>query len=189
MLAKVLSVDTTTEIVSLEEATEHQRITDLWDELVVTGCVDAAIDAVQFWLNRKLYPTTIIGQEEHYSKEITLSYPKIKSVDPTITAEDMYMEAVTLVEGTDWVFDDIFGTIRFKPNISMIETYKNFRITYVCGYDPETDPVPPAVKHAILMTAATLYENREDTIVGTQINEVPLDSKRLIRTHRVRTAT
>lgn len=188
MLAKVLEVDNSTEIVTLDEVTEHQRITDLWDEMVVTGCLEAAIDAVQYWMNRKLYPTKILGQVNTYCSEIRLSYPHIISVEDTITAEDENMDLVELKEGTHWKYDDVYESIRFLPNIpSIVRTYTNFRINYTCGYDPDTNPVPKAVKHAILMTSATLYENREDTIIGTQINEVPLDAQRLIRTHRLRT--
>lgn len=183
MITKELSVDDTETIVSLDELCEHSRITDLYDEIVVQQCLDTAHDVVQNWLNRKLYPTQIIGQVEQITNEIQLTFPTIHNV-VSISASDSNWDTVYLTQTTDWVFDEIFNTVRFKSHVD--NTLTHVRIIYNCGFNPATDPVPHAVKHAILMTAATLYENREDVIIGTQINNVPLDAQRLLRVHRSR---
>lgn len=187
MQVNILDVDRSTEIVTLDDANEFQRITDTYDELVVSGCLDAAIDLVEQWLNRKLYPTQVMLQEENFSPEFELSFPKVSSVVSQITAQNEELEDFTFNINDYWKFDDVTSSIRFKASVySELEQYKNFRITYTCGYCPDTNPVPTAVKHAILMTASTLYEFREDAVTGTQINNVPLQAQRLIAVHRVR---
>lgn len=181
MRTKLLEQELTDDVVSLEEAMEHSRITDDWDELVVQACLDAAHDAVQSWLNRKLYPSLMVGQVNEYRTRITLPYPPIKAVS-YVTAECANGDTIDLVEGTDWKFDSISETIRFlKPqsNLSV------FEFQYECGYE-SVESVPKAVKHAILMTFATLYNNREDAVVGASVASVPLTAHRLLRTHRVR---
>lgn len=180
--------DNTNEIVSIEMFCEHSRITDLYDEIVVQQCLDAAHDAVEHWLNRPLYPSQIVGIINEIQPVVFLPNPTVRNV-LNIVAEDETFADVTLLENTHWKFDYITESVRFinnDPNIRF-DKLSQIRIKYDCGYDPDCDPVPPAVVHAILMTAATLYENREDTIVGTQINSVPLDAQRLIRIHRRRT--
>ena len=181
MRTKLLEQNIINDVVSLEEAYEHARITDDWDELVVQACLDAAHDAVESWLNRKLYPSIMVGQVNEYRTRITLPYPPVKAVS-YVTAECTDGSSVTLIEGTDWKFDSISETVRFlkpQPNLSVFE----FR--YDCGYE-SVEHVPKAVKHAILMTFATLYNNREDAVVGASVASVPLTAHRLLRTHRVR---
>jgi uncharacterized phiE125 gp8 family phage protein len=185
MRTKLLTQDTTTEIVTLEEAMEHSRITDSYDEMVVQGALDAAHDLVQQWLNRKLYPSTIIGQIINFRPRITLPYPPIESVT-SVKAEDCNGDEVILVEGVDWKFDFIGETIRFIGNTN--PTLSEFTFEYSAGYQT-IDSVPNAVKHAIKMTFATLYENREDTVIGLSINSVPLTARRVLASHRVSSQT
>lgn len=188
MITKVVSCDNSHEIVSLEQFCEHSRITDLYDEIAIQQCLDAAIDSVQVWLNRKLYPTRIVGISDNFAEELYLPFPTIRKIN-SISAEDKTYTDVILQQSVDWKFDGITEYVRFLPtSTTKFTQLKRFRVDYECGYCPDTDPIPPAVIHAILMTAATLYENREDVVVGTQINNVPLDAQRLIRVHRIRTS-
>lgn len=187
MRTKLLSQNTTNEIVTLEEASEHSRITDSYDEIVVRGCLEAAHDLVQQWLNRKIYPSTIVGQMTDYKPRITLPFPPIKTV-VSVIAEDCDGNDVTLVSGVDWKFDSIGETIRFIGNSSYLSGLSEFTFEYEAGYQ-DSDSVPDAVKHAIKMTFATLYENREDTVIGTQINTVPLTARRVLASHRIASHT
>ncbi|AUS01926.1 head-tail connector protein [Vibrio phage 3.058.O._10N.286.46.B8] len=187
MLTKITQCDNSQVIADIEAFTEHSRITDLYDELVVQQCLDAAHDLVQKWLNRMIYPSRVIAVSDEYQREVFLPYPNIKTVY-SVKAEDSDYNEAYFTKDVDWKFDEVTQTVRFlQTTSSQYHRYSRFTYDYSCGYDQECDPVPAAVKHAILMTAATLYENREDTIVGTQINEVPLNSQRLLQVHRIRT--
>lgn len=44
--------------------------------------------------------------------------------------------------------------------------------------------IPPLLKHACKILVATYYENREATIVGVSINEVPMSYKWLIGSYK-----
>lgn len=185
MITYIVDQDTSHEIVTLMEAQEHSRITDDYDELVVQECLDAATDLVQQWLNRKLYPTNVIHQRDVHLKEMTIPYPPIASITK-VTAEDCDETECDLEEGVDWKWDVVTGSVKFFKNFNSISSqFSNFRIHYLCGYETPSN-VPDAIKHAILMTFATLYENREDIIVGTQVNAVPLSARRILSSHRVR---
>lgn len=167
------------ELVSLDEAKEHSRITDSDDDDVVQGKLDAAHDMIQQWLRRKLQPTTVVGVEENYSPEIMLPFPPITAIN-SIDAEDANGDLVTIpVE--DYKFDDVIGSVRIKTSYKQ---HSRFRINFTCGYP--VGKCPKAVQHGIKMAFATLYEYREDSVVGTQINDVPITARNIIKSFRVR---
>ena len=179
MRTKILSQETF-DVVTIEDAMEHSRITDSYDELVVQMCLDSAHDLVQQWLNRKIVPTSMVMGLEQWKSCVHLQYPPVVSIT-SITAEDSDEVEVTLTDGDDYKFDDVFQTVKLKDTT---QDYSNFKIIVDCGY--RDGECPEAIKHAIRMTFATLYENREDLVVGTQVNQIPNHARRLVRAHRVR---
>ncbi len=182
MRTKISSVNTVETIVSIDEAMEHSRITDTYDELVVQATLDAATDLVEKWLNRKLYPTVMIGAIPEYRQKVLLSYPPVHGVSQ-VTAEDEDGVLTTFVQGTDYVFDVITEQVIFR--IKPLRALYNFKFYFNVGYAC-ADNIPMGIKHAIKQTFATLYENREDTIIGASISEVPLKSIILLKPYRVK---
>ena len=183
MITVILSHDEV-DIVTLEEAMEHSRITDTYDEIVVRMCLEGSHDIIEQYLNRRLTPTTMIGIVGDYRKQVTLPFPPITSIS-SVTCEDQNEAEVTLVEGTHYRYDPIRQAVRFLNSWNLASMHCEFKITFVCGY-ADIDSVPRAVKHAIRQTFATLYENREDTVLGLNIQSIPTPSKRLCRAYRVR---
>ena len=183
MITDILSTDDV-DIVTLEEAMEHSRITDSYDELVVQMCLDGAHDIIEQYLNRRLRPTKMIGVVGECRKQITLPYPPIHSIS-SVTCEDSNEDEITLTEGTHYKFDSIRKAVRFKNSWNDASRHQEFKVTFTCGYET-VDCVPRAVKHAIRQTFATLYENREDTVLGLNINQIPAPAKRLCSAYRVR---
>lgn len=56
--------------------------------------------------------------------------------------------------------------------------YKDAYITYNAGYaDGE---VPEQIQLALLMMVADSYENRESTVVGMAVNQIPFNAKQLV---------
>jgi uncharacterized phiE125 gp8 family phage protein len=62
-------------------------------------------------------------------------------------------------------------------------------VRFVCGYGTSHTAVPPRLKMAMLVDLGTLYEHREDVIVGQgfTIDEFPLGSLAIYRQYRVQT--
>lgn len=59
-------------------------------------------------------------------------------------------------------------------------------VTFRAGYGDTPDTIPGAIRHAVKLLAGHLYENREDTLVGTSIAELPFAARHLLAPHRVR---
>lgn len=53
-----------------------------------------------------------------------------------------------------------------------------YTVEYTAGFTPET--LPGGAKMAILKTCVELYNNRENTVIGTIVAELPMDAKALL---------
>ena len=171
-------------VVSLEDAMEHSRITDNYDETVVQMCLDAAHDIIEQYLNRRLSPTRMIGVVSDFRKRITLPYPPIHKING-VTCETANEKTVTLLEGVHYKFDKVRKAVIFLDSWGDARKHKEFQITFECGYFNVED-IPRSIPHAIRQTFATLYENREDTVIAMNVTEIPAPAKRLCKMHRVR---
>lgn len=61
-----------------------------------------------------------------------------------------------------------------------------FRAGYLDqGVSPAVDDVPFSIKAAILLYMADLYQNRENTVIGENAEELPFAAKMLLKPHRV----
>ena len=93
--------------------------------------------------------------------------------------------ATTLTENTDFVADyhsmpcrlfeaysKTWPTARAIPNAVVIQ--------FKAGYATAA-AVPDVIRQAIMMQAATMYENPADEITGTQVNKIDFNSDRLLR--------
>lgn len=179
MRTMIVSQDRTTPVVSLESAMEHSRITDSYDELVVSEMVDSATNLVEMWTNRKLFPTKLVSSipslEIH--KSILLPYSP-KSV------ERVMIENTTdgSLHESDYYFSE-FNQELFVRNLSPASNI-NVVVYYDAGY--KCDEIPEGLRHAVKVTFATLYENREDTVIGASVSEVPTKAKNLIKAYRIK---
>jgi len=176
MITSILSQDAI-DLVTLEEAMEHSRLEENYDELVIQGCLAAAHSLVEAQLNRKLSPARIIGVQSRYKQFVKIPYAPIKSVN-TVTALDADGNSVTLVAGTNFRVDFVRQMVVLDP--ATTRNYTVFNIEYDCGYQ-DVDCVPVSILHAIKMTFATLYEYREDALVGAPVHKVPLTAQRMIQ--------
>ena len=188
MQTRILEQDDA-EVISLEQAMDFSRITDSYDELVVQACLDGAHSTIEEYLNRKLTPTQVIGVVENFRPSITLPFPPIISIE-TMTCENSCGEEQLLVENTHYKYCDVAQKINFIPTWSNSKFYKNFKVTFICGYDDSDENpvnhVPRSVKHAIRMMFATFYENREDDVIGVNVHTVSSPARRVCRSFRVK---
>lgn len=128
------------------------------------------------------------------AKEIILPYGPVQSIDSfTYVASDKTEQ--TLTETTDYFLDDHSGLARLfpmsdgelgawpstaiRPNAVVID--------YICGYDSvsgDTD-FPTQARQAILLQVATMFENRQDELVGTTVTELNMNSMALLDSIKV----
>lgn len=121
---------------------------------------------VEDYTNLKLMPQTVAEKFDSFPDAFSLSASPLSSVS-SISYTDENGDSQTLTSDKY-----IVQGFALPPVVSIAygETWPNTRqeadavtVTYVVGYT-DADSVPSAVKNAIKLTVAYLYENREDKV-------------------------
>ena len=122
-----------------------------------------------------------------YDRAIDLPRPPLRSVDwikyvdtagiLQIVAPDTY----TVDESSNEIGRIALAWNRFWPCTRY--TINAVTIRFTAGYGSAPKDVPQAIRHAILIETANLYENREDAVVGQAVNMLSV-SERLLWPYR-----
>jgi len=73
-------------------------------------------------------------------------------------------------------FTDLPSTIKNQINAMQIK--------FTCGYGDLASDVPDDIKLAMKFIIGHYYENRQDVVTGTQVNEIPQSSQFLLEPYR-----
>lgn len=197
------------EPVSLTEAKAHLRI-DHTDDDTLIGLLIAAvrqhIDGRDGWLGRALvsqtwelvldsFPGGCYRYGHSTGSEIKIPIPPLRSItsitydnedgDATVLSSDDYTVDTDSVPG--WVVPN-----SETPWPTTINAINAVRIRFVAGYAPTTDSppdltanVPAPIKAALLLMLGTLYENRQDVVIGQTAIQMPWSVKALLDPYRI----
>lgn len=155
----------TSEPITLEEAKAFLRVLDSDSDELINSLIVAAREHVENITNRQLLPATF----ELYDANIVHKLPKnpIRSIEKIeLLGEDgTYSE---FDNSLYYLFRELgIGYIGYKTMPSIINHPEAFKITFTSGYDT----IPEAIKQYMKVKIATLFENREQFVVGVSISE------------------
>jgi uncharacterized phiE125 gp8 family phage protein len=88
---------------------------------------------------------------------------------------------VYTVSGVGW--DKEPAVLRLGYGQAWPVTYSHpetIRVTYTVGFGDTAASVPPLIRHAIMLAAATMFGFREDLVIGSTISELPWHSRALL---------
>jgi uncharacterized phiE125 gp8 family phage protein len=178
------------EPVTLAEAKTHLRLDTAVDDSYVSALITAARERVELFLRRALITQVFeftVDDFPAYDRAIDLPRPPLRSVEwikyvdtsgvlqtvapdtYTVDASSNEIGRVALAWNRSWPFT------RYTINAVTVR--------FTAGYGEEPGDVPQAIRHAILIETANLYENREDTVVGQAVNMLSV-SERLLWPYR-----
>jgi len=158
----------TVEPVTLAEAKAHLRIDNADSDTEISAMISAARDSIEQQCNR-YWTRQVVAMtfsELPGSGPLIIPLPDIDSVD-AVTYTDTAGDTQTL---TGAVFDTDRQTLRYSAGWPI---GSDARVVLTVGPDLSASPpeyVPPAIKAAILMTVADLYEHRTAQM-GVTLNE------------------
>jgi uncharacterized phiE125 gp8 family phage protein len=179
------------EPVTVEEARSHCRIDGNQDDEILFALSKAAREYAEAYTGRSFVNTTWELKVDQFPLYFQLPKAPLVSVT-SITYIDIQGNTQTLPANTYQVVNDA-GPFAQPGKIFQAynETWpssrgyiNDVRIRYVAGYGAPTD-VPPAIKAAIKLMIAHLYENREATLTGTIVTEFPLGFTALLSPFKV----
>ena len=166
--------------VTLSELKEHLRITDTNSDTIVQIYLDAALNYIESQTGRKL--SSVAGRVSNFDAFGEMEIDGDNPTSVVITYIDSDGSSQTL---SDALYE--VKTHKAKPYITLAynASYPSTRaqdaaitVTYTSGYSVST--LPQAIKAAVLLLGASLYEVREEFIIGTSITSAPITVKRLI---------
>lgn len=187
--------------ISLTEAKAHLRIDWTADDTEVTNKMNEAIDYVERDSHCQLCTATYVltldsfnrtdtdvvsgiwGATEQkryrYSNEICLPKPPLQSVTSIQYVDES--GTTQTFDSSNYVVDTSSkpGRICLLPGCNWPATRVQpgaVTITFVAGWTT----IPPVVKAAVKLMLGQLWENREATISGTVINQIPLGYEALL---------
>lgn len=163
------------------------------EDAYISGLIVAARQYVEAVTNRALMTQSWRLPMDAFpqSRTIYLPVPPLQDVS-SITYYDAKGTLQTL--DADYYFVDVDsepGRVVLADSFSWPDTHSRpnaVSIQFTAGYGSETNQVPQAIKHAMLMLIAHWYEHREAVVIGTSGNvatEVAFAVDALLTPYRV----
>ncbi len=151
-----------TEVVSLEEAKLHLRVTHTDEDAYIGTLISAARSMAEQLTERSIGEQTWLLQLDAIPDEILLQYPPVIAVD-SVQYRDTDGNMQT-IDSADYTVDTGLEPSWILPGVDYEwpetdESANALQVMYRAGYSP-TD-CPPAIKQWILLKVGEMYENRE----------------------------
>lgn len=174
-------------VLTLDEVKLHCRITTgTSEDALLTALIASATEWTQRYLRRALIRQTWEQRADYWpaSGVFLLNWLPVASItslvylDQSGATQTVDAGSYQLIRSSEMTHALVLAYNYARPALN--PSPGSIRIRYVAGYAPSSssppDPaanIPAAIKHAMLMQVAELYENRETSIVGTIIAENP----------------
>jgi uncharacterized phiE125 gp8 family phage protein len=176
----------TTEPVTTAEAKLHLKIetADTADDTLIANLIAAAREWSEQYTRRAFISQTWeLGMDE-FEEEILLEKTPVSSVTSIKYYDTAGAEQTlaTTVYGLSQHEEPNFIYLKYLQIWPTIRGQEDdIKIRFVAGYTT----VPASVKAAILLIVGHLYENREDVVVGRQVNDLPKGARYLLDPYRL----
>ena len=183
-MISTLVTDLVTEPVSLADAKAHLRVTTTDDNDLITAIITTARTYIELITGLSLGPKTWdIYFENFKGDELYLPYAPLVSVTYVkyydFGGTQNTWDSSNYIVDTDSIPGRVYPVYNgYWPSDSR-GYEKDINVRFVSGY-ADADAVPNPLKHAIMMMVGELYENREISLVGATINDLPFAVKHLI---------
>lgn len=168
------------EPITLEEAKSYLKVDFEEDDTLITTLIKAVRKASEKYTGLSFVTRTITLYAENWSSLDELPYGPHQSVtsvvrlaydntETTLTTDDYYLKGLAFLSvnvGRVW-------------RLSEGRCNNRLRIVYEAGFGEASD-VPEDIKLAILKEVAELYENRENSLIGTIVANLSTTTQSLL---------
>ena len=186
MTTKIITQPTKAPI-TLDQAKDHLRVTIDDDDSLISELIISARVWTEVYLRRALLTQTWELYLDQFPDCIELPYSPIQSVT-SVKYIDSDGAEQTLATSEYSVYE------KKEPGL-IVEAYDKtwpstrsvkdaVTVQYIAGWQNAIN-IPGTIKSAMLLLIGHLYENREQSIIGVQVNEIPFGIEALLHPHRV----
>ncbi len=184
----VLKTGPATTAISLAEAKAFLRVDSDYDDddSYITSLIGVATNVVEQFTRRRLITQTYNIYYDEFPPFMDLQVGNVASVTHV-----KYYDTDNTLQTLDTSQYDV--DIRVKPGRIYQAEDGNFPNTYERANSVEVEfvvgsaasDVEDAIKQAMYIVIGRYYENRQDVVMGTQVNELPLMVEHLLTPYRL----
>ena len=184
----VLKTGPATTAISLAEAKAFLRVDSDYDDddSYITSLIGVATNVVEQFTRRRLITQTYNIYYDEFPPYMDLQVGNVASVTHV-----KYYDTDNTLQTLDTSQYDV--DIRVKPGRIYQAEDGNFPDTYERANSVEVEfvvgsaasDVEDAIKQAMFIVIGRYYENRQDVVMGTQVNELPLMVEHLLTPYRL----
>ena len=184
----VLKTGPATTAISLAEAKAFLRVDSDYDDdnAYITSLIGVATNVVEQFTRRRLITQTYNIYYDEFPPYMDLQVGNVASVTHV-----KYYDTDNSLQTLDTSEYDV--DIRVKPGRIYQAEDGNFPDTYERANSVEVEfvvgsaasDVEDAIKQAMYIVIGRYYENRQDVVMGTQVNELPLMVDHLLTPYRL----
>jgi len=159
------------EPLSLADAKEFLRVLNPDDDSLITSLIVASREFAENITNRQLKTATFELYCTGFMDGLKLPKNPVSSI-VSIEYLDENEVYQTIDSSTYYLYEaNGVATILFKtlPSVTVADHKKSVKITFIGGYTN----VPESIVQWMKIKVATLYENREELVVGVSVAEMP----------------
>jgi len=177
-----VSVAPGSEPITLSEAKAFLKVDGTDEDALIGSLISVARQVCETYAGLSFAAQTRVVKLDRFPcRDVILPYGPVNTIT-SIAYVDEDEAPQTITSG--YTLDTQSGLSKIRITERWPSTNRvmnNVVITYTTGYAS----VPEVVKHAIKMTLGTLYENRQDEIVGTSSQVLSWNSQSLLDTVKV----
>lgn len=183
------------EPVTVDEAKTHLRVDGDDEDTYITSLIKVARIMCEAYSGLSFLTQTREIKLDYFpcARNIEIPNGPVQSVDDFVYINSDG-DPVEMVEDTDYRVD-LHSEIARVQAVSSWPTnvwptpgdrFNSISIAYTAGYENDDhDPLPEVIKQAVLMQVGSLYENRQDEVVGSAGHMVNVNSQMLLDTVKV----
>jgi uncharacterized phiE125 gp8 family phage protein len=184
----VLKTAPTSTVISLSEAKAFLRIDSDYDDdnTYITSLINVATQVVEEFTRRRLITQSYYLYYDEFPPYIDL---QIGIIQPFFSIKYYDTDNVQQTLATsEYDVDDKIrpGRIYESKDGSFPDTYErpnSVEVEFVVGTPASEVPAP--IVQAVYIIIGRYYENRQDVVMGTQVNELPLMVEHLLTPYRL----
>ena len=170
-----LSTGAVTEPVTLAEAKEYARIDGFNEDTLITSLIKMARIHCESYIGKSIVLKTVTIDSFTFPYQFQMPYGPLTNeanISKCVTIDENNVETPLQYRVNAGLFPKLFI-------LGGAQSYK-FKLVYSAGFTT----VPDDIKLAIKMMVNTLYERREDVIIGSIVADFPLGVKALLMPYK-----
>ena len=176
----------TSAVVTAAEFKTHARIYHTQDDAYIATLILSATQVIEHETRRALINRAFTLQLQGFPADGEIVLPRSPlSTVTSVTYETLANPAAVFDASSYHTYSvNGVGRVVLSSTASWPTTLNtgglDVSVNFVAGYGSTSASVPAALRHAVLLQATHMYENRTSVNIGNIVNEIPMTVQRLI---------